>query len=133
MGNCDVIERIRLKYLKKIFKLKKINSFTYHLGEFGILPITTEIQARVISFWCKLTENHDNSKLSSLVYAVVGLHAMHENNDLKSNWIENIKHLLCSLGFSDINGMRKVIQLKQPNKNQRCIFTKLVFYVKYFL
>ena len=69
-------------------------------GELGIMPISSDIKTRFISFWCKLIENYENFKLSSLLYTVV--HAMHEHKHLKSAWIENIKRFLCSLGFSGI-------------------------------
>ena len=43
MGNCDVIERVQLKYLKDIFKLKKATPSHMIFGELWILPISTEI------------------------------------------------------------------------------------------
>ena len=45
-------------------------------------------------------ENYNNFKLCSFLNTIV--HAMHEHKHLKSAWIENIKHLLCSLGLSGI-------------------------------
>ena len=49
-GNCDIIERVHLKFLKYIFKLKKSTPSHMIYGELGILPITTEIQYRVITY-----------------------------------------------------------------------------------
>ena len=101
-GNCDTIERVHLKFLKYIFKLKKSTPSHMIYGELGILPITTEIQSRVITYWSKLVnvENVEKNKLSSIIYMV--LHAMHENKHLTSAWMDNVKKLLCSLGFSGI-------------------------------
>ena len=99
-GNCDILERVQLKFLKYTFKLKKSTPSHMIYGELGIMPISTDIKSRVISFWCKLIENYENFRLSSLLYTAV--HAMHEHKHLKSAWIENIKHLLCSLGFSGV-------------------------------
>ena len=99
-GNCDIIERVQLKYIKYIFKLKKSTPSQMIYGELGIMPIITEIQTCVVSFWSKLIDNQGNLELSADVNSVI--HAMYENNHLKSKWIENIKHLLCSLGFSGI-------------------------------
>ena len=69
-------------------------------GELGIFPITTEIQTRIISFWSKLIENSAPYKLSPAVYNTV--YNMHENRHLKSQWLDNVKNLLCSRGYSGI-------------------------------
>ena len=56
-GNCDIIERVQLKYLKYIFKLKKSTPSHMIYGELGIMPIKTEIPARIVSFWSKVIDN----------------------------------------------------------------------------
>ena len=100
IGNCDIIERVHLKFIKYIFKLKTSTPSHMIYGELGIIPITTEIQARIVSFWSKLIEYQENIKLSSEVYSVI--YALYDNKQLKSKWLENIKRILCSLGFSGI-------------------------------
>ena len=79
-GNYEIIERVHLRFIKYIFKLKK--STPSHLG---IFPITTEIQTRILPFWSKLTENTASHKLSPTVYNIV--YNMHENRHLK--WQDN--------------------------------------------
>ena len=69
-------------------------------GELGILPIITEIQTRTISFWSKLIENTATTKLSSTLYNII--YSMHDNRQLKSQWVDNVKYLLCSHGYSGI-------------------------------
>ena len=61
--NCDIIERVQLKYIKYIFKLKKSTPSHMLYGELGVMPIITEIQARVVSFWSKLIDNQGTLKL----------------------------------------------------------------------
>lgn len=39
VGNCDIIERVHLKYLKYIFRLKKINTNTYDLWRVRYISI----------------------------------------------------------------------------------------------
>ena len=70
-GNCDILERVQLKFLKYTFKLKKSTPSHMVYGELGIMPISTDIKSRVISFWCKLIENYENFRLSSLLYTAV--------------------------------------------------------------
>ena len=43
-GNCDVIERIHLKLLNYILKLKKINAISHDIWRTRFLPITLEIE-----------------------------------------------------------------------------------------
>ena len=45
---------IHLKFLKYLFNLKKSTPTYMIYGELGIVPITVEIQSRVLNFWCNL-------------------------------------------------------------------------------
>ena len=44
-GKCDIIERVQLKFLKHIFKLKRSTPNHTIYGELGIFPIHIEIKA----------------------------------------------------------------------------------------
>ena len=99
-GNCEIIERVHLKFLKYVFHLKKCTPSHMIYGDLGLFPITLEINSRAISFWCKLLDCQDKYRLSSIVYTIV--HSMHENRHVKSKWIDNVKHLICSMGFSGV-------------------------------
>ena len=59
MGNCDIIERIQLKFLKRIFNLKRSTPTFMIYGELGITPISVGIKKRAISFWSKIVSGHD--------------------------------------------------------------------------
>ena len=98
-GNLDVLERIQLKFLKYLFNLKKSTPSYMIYGELGIMPITVDIQARTLDFWCKLIENN-NLKLSALVYKTI--YALTCNGQIRSNWLNNIQNLVNSLGFSGV-------------------------------
>ena len=73
--NCDVIERIQLKFLKYIFKLNKTTPSHMIYGELGIFPITIEIQHCALSFWCKLISDSRETlvtqKLSTYIYSFI--------------------------------------------------------------
>ena len=69
-------------------------------GELGVTPLYVEIQKRIVSFWCKLIDNYENNKLSSLIYNLV--YEMHMQKRIKSQWIESIKAFFCSQGFAGI-------------------------------
>ena len=71
-GNCDVIERVQLKFYKYICSAKRTTPSFIIYGELGITPIFVDIKARVASFRSKIIEPSDGStKLSSLLYNIV--------------------------------------------------------------
>ncbi|MCG8049047.1 MAG: reverse transcriptase family protein [Candidatus Thiodiazotropha endolucinida] len=99
-GNIDVLERVQLNYFKYLFGLKKSTPSYMIYGELGVMPLYVDIQTRIISFWSKLIEDAENVKLSTTIYNILcGLSC---ENKAKLLWIENLKQLLCSLGFSGI-------------------------------
>ena len=69
-------------------------------GELGIVPITVEIQSRVLNFWCNLTEDAENPKLSALLYKAI--YIMYGKRTIKSEWLANVEKCMNELGFSGI-------------------------------
>ena len=70
-------------------------------GDLGITPIAIDIKSRVVSYWSKLISMHDQpTRTSYLMYKI--LYNMHKNKICKSNYIENIKDILNTCGFSGI-------------------------------
>lgn len=68
-GNLDIIERVQLKFLKHILKLKKFTPNYFVYGETGCMPLSLDIEGKIVSFWSKLCINVGNvNKLSLLVY-----------------------------------------------------------------
>ena len=100
IGNLDIIERVQLKFLKQILHLKKINSVIYGLQGIGIFQLVIEIKSRIISFWTKLVKGMENHKLSSIIYEV--LNSLHRRDKCKAIWIETVKEILESNGYSNI-------------------------------
>ena len=95
-GNTDIIERIHLKFLKLIFKLKRSTPSFMLYGELGLTPITTDIQARMVAYWSKLLENK-NFKITSTLYTEI--YHIHTNGIYKSKYIENINSYLTKTSF----------------------------------
>ena len=71
-------------------------------GEFEILPLRIDIQCRMISVWAKKNEDVEENecKFSPLIYELV--YNLHNTNNFKSQWIDSLKNLICSLGFGGI-------------------------------
>ena len=66
-GNNAIVERVYLKFLKIIFRLKRSTPSFMIYGELRLTPITVDVQARIGSYWSKLLEN-DRFKLTSAMY-----------------------------------------------------------------
>ncbi|MEW8542876.1 MAG: reverse transcriptase family protein [Candidatus Thiodiazotropha sp.] len=110
-GNCDIIERVQLKFLKFAFNLKKSTPTFMIYGELGIMPISIDIKSKIINFWAKISSTSEQpTRLSFLMYSV--LYNMHKNNICKSQYIENVKSILDSCGFSGIWQSQNVINPK---------------------
>ena len=99
-GNLDVIERLQLKYFKYIFNMKKSTPSYMVYGELGITPFKVDISTGIVLFLSKLVNNIENRKLSSLIYNI--LFVLYNAKQIKSQWIKNVKDLLCEFGFSGI-------------------------------
>ena len=129
MGNCDIIERIQLNFLKHIFNLKRSTPTFMIYGELGITPISVEIKTRAISFWSKIVSGHDQpTRLSYQMYMV--LYNMYKSNKCKSAYIENIENILNTCGFSGIWQSQDVIN---PNYQHSYLPTYLHTYLPTYL
>ena len=96
-GNIDVLERVQLKYLKYILKVKRSTPSYMVYGETGCTPLKLEIDEKCITFWsriCSIDENVLPNKLSSLVYRnILSLTLNLNDATLKRNypWMYNVK------------------------------------------
>ena len=108
-GNFDDLERVQLKFLKYALNMKKSTPTFMIYGELGVTPISIDIKNRVISFWSRLLTGTEN-KLSSSIYTVI--YQMHKNNKIKSEYIDNVKNVINTCGFSGIWDSQSI-----PNSN----------------
>ena len=98
-GNLDDLERIQLKFLKFAYNLKRSTPTYMIYGELGVKPIAIDIKTSIISFWSKLV-SHDGNKVSDSMYQI--LFHMHKNKMIKSEYINNIKTILNTCGYSGL-------------------------------
>ena len=101
-GKLDIIERVQLRFYKYIFNLKTSTPSVMIYGELGILPLRIDIQSRMISFWAKVNEDVEvnERKLSPIIYKLI--YNLQNTNNFKSQWIDCLQKLICSLGFGGI-------------------------------
>ena len=94
-----IIEKIHLKFLKYVMKLRSSTPNYMVYGETGREPMEIKIKIQMLSFWSKLLMNSEN-KLSGILYQL--LYNLHETGREKFKWIECIKTTLNDIGFSYI-------------------------------
>ena len=105
-GNIEVIERVQLKFLKNILKLKTSTPNYMVYGEVGIMPLKIDIYTRMISYWGKICRADYNANLvSTCIYNAARSYYNCCNITDRSfyfRWIHCIKSILCNCGFSGI-------------------------------
>ena len=127
--NCTAT-RVQLRFYKYIFNLKNSTPSAMIYGELGVMPLAVDIQTRMISFWAKLiqTEQDEIYKLSPFIYKII--YALHNDKVLKSQWVDNLKTLICSHGFGGIWYSQSFINIKWFTK--ACQNIKDVFIQDWF-
>ena len=102
-GNIDMLEKVQLQFYKYIFNLKKSTPSYMIYGETGTLPLSVNIKNRLISFWARIIQNTIEDatlKLSTKIYLII--YDLYLNNQIKSKWLDSIRHYLCTSGYSGI-------------------------------
>ena len=90
------LERIHLKFCKRLLKVKTNTCSAAVYGELGRYPLFISRYTRIIKYWCKL-RNTDNIILKTM-YNI----SLNDCLDGKKNWVSNVKKMLDDHGFSHI-------------------------------
>lgn len=67
-------------------------------GEFGVFPISVDIQSRMVSYWTKIISNDSALKFSNLLYKFL----YNSNISKTSKWLQYVKGVIINCGFSGI-------------------------------
>ena len=113
-GNIQIIERVQLKFLKHILNLKKSTPSFMVYGEVGVLPLSVEINSRVINYWAKLHFDPKNNIAAGLYRAV---RSLNEQGRLQSKWLTNVKNLVNQNGYGNIWNSNDEINTKWFTKS----------------
>ena len=89
------IERIHLKFCKRILNVKPSTSSIGVYGELGRYPLYVNRYYRILKYWFKL-KSTDNTILK-VIYK-----EFKDCNNGQTNWISNVKSLLCDHGFAEV-------------------------------
>jgi hypothetical protein len=55
-GNCDIIERVHLKFCKMLLHMKSSTPLFMVYGELGRYPLEIDIKIRMVSYWAKFID-----------------------------------------------------------------------------
>ena len=93
------LEKLHLRFLKYILKVKTSTCSNMVYGELGRYPIFIQAKSRLIGYWARLIEDKEN-KLSRIMYNC--LFNMYNSGVYKSPWISQVKQILDNCGLSYI-------------------------------
>jgi hypothetical protein len=63
LSNCDIIERVHLKYCKLLLNLKSSTPNSMIYGKLGRYPLYIDIKQRMVSYWIKLITGKQSCNL----------------------------------------------------------------------
>ena len=92
------LERIHLKFCKRLLNVRANTCSAAVYGELGRYPLYVTRYVRIVKFWCKL-KNTDNIVLKTTCMYEDGLLDCNKGH---RNWVSNVKKLLCNYGFAEI-------------------------------
>ena len=101
-GTSLACEKLQLKYLKMLSRVKRNTPNCMVFGELGIFPVSLEVMCRKLCFWYKLSASmfSGSSKLSvSLLHLCWKLY---NHTPHKLNWLKDVHSMLNNLGLSYI-------------------------------
>ena len=90
---CKEIERVHLKYCKRILNVKLSTSNAGVYGELGRFPLFIGRFVKIIKFWFKII--HSKNCIVSKIYSLL----LCDVCGGKSNWVSAVKDILYSNGF----------------------------------
>ena len=95
--NCDILERLQLRFYEYVLYISKFTSSMMVYGGLGAVPLDIDIKLRMLTYWARLSLG-DKHKESNTIYSL--LYALDENKIFKSEWIKTVKTTLKYCGFS---------------------------------
>ena len=93
------LEKLHLKFMKHILKVKTSTCSNMVYGELGRYPISISVKKRLIGYWARLIESKE-SKLSKIMYNC--LLNLFNTGVFVSPWVSQVKQILDDCGLSYI-------------------------------
>ena len=95
--NTDIVNRLQLKFLKIVLRLKRSTLSHMIYGQTGVFPIDMTIKSRIMNYWLKLVSPENCNKLSSIVYKF--LYKLYRQGEHESLYLKCVRDTLIDLGL----------------------------------
>ena len=97
LENIDIVNRLQLKFLKIILRLRRSTPSHMLYGETGVYPIGITIKNRIMNYWLKLVSPENCNKLSSIVYKF--LYQLYRQGEHESLYLKYVRNTLIDIGL----------------------------------
>jgi hypothetical protein len=88
------IEKVQLRYLKMILKVKSSTSTLALYGDTGRFPLSLRLKVKQVKYWVRLVQLPDNAIVKQIYNTMVQLDSLNYKT-----WCSNVKNLLYEYGF----------------------------------
>ena len=68
--NCDILERLQLRFLKYVLSVNKFTSSMMVYEELGVVPLDVDIKLRMLTCWARLCLG-DKHNISNIFYSLL--------------------------------------------------------------
>lgn len=96
--NTSIIERVHLKFCKRIMNVRRSTPNFIVYGELGRFPLEIDIKLRMVSFYCRVMRNEN--KLSNIMLKL--MFNLQTNGVCNFKWIQYVKSIFDSCGLTYI-------------------------------
>lgn len=96
--DCNIANKLQLRFLKLIMGLKKRTPTVMVRGETGCCPISVDINCRVLNYWFKLANCDNNNRIAKIMYD--HMLALYNLGDYVYPWLEFVKTTLSKLDMT---------------------------------
>ena len=100
------LERVHLKFCKRLLNVKQTVCNAVVYGELGRYPLFIHRYVKMVKYWFKLIKT-DNIILKSIY-----IQALNDCQNGHSNWVSNVKLLLDTYGFSYVFNNPSSVEVK---------------------
>ena len=108
-NNIIELERIQLKYIKYLLKIKQSTPSVMIYGETGVLPVEYYVKCRMIKFWLSLLTGRQ-SKISFKLYNICL--SLFRKKLILCDWLTCIKSIIDECGMSYVFDLQETLDVK---------------------
>ncbi|XP_052260175.1 uncharacterized protein LOC127864540 [Dreissena polymorpha] len=110
----DGIERIHLKFCKRLLQVKINTCNVAVYGELGRYPLYVNRFVKIIKYWFKILTSEN------IIMQIVYKQALNDCNKGFTNWVSHVKNMLNNYGFGYVFENPNVVQINSFIREFKC-------------